>query len=58
LRATRRGSQAAASKAGVETVCAITDGWSKQELREAVAVAVFESVDDLRKRLGETPLSA
>lgn len=46
----------AASKAGVETVCVITGGWSKQELREAGAVAVFESVDELRKRLDETPL--
>jgi HAD superfamily hydrolase (TIGR01509 family) len=46
----------AASKAGVETLCVITGGWSKQELREAGAIAVFESVDDLRVRLDETPL--
>ena len=46
----------AASKAGVETLCVITGGWSKQELREAGAIAVFESVDDLRLRLDETPL--
>ena len=46
----------AASKAGVETLCVITGGWSKQELREAGAVAVFESVDELRRRLDETPL--
>ena len=46
----------AASKAGVETVCVITGGWSKQELREAGAIAVFESVDELRQRLEETPL--
>jgi HAD superfamily hydrolase (TIGR01509 family) len=46
----------AASKAGVESLCVITGGWSKQELREAGAVAVFESVDDLRRRLDETPL--
>jgi HAD superfamily hydrolase (TIGR01509 family) len=46
----------AASKAGVETVCVITGGWSKQELREAGAVAVFESADELRERLDETPL--
>jgi HAD superfamily hydrolase (TIGR01509 family) len=46
----------AASKAGVEALCVITGGWSKQELREAGAVAVFESVDDLRRRLDETPL--
>ena len=46
----------AASKAGVETLCVITGGWSKQELREAGAIAVFESVEELRQRLDETPL--
>ena len=46
----------AATKAGVETLCVITGGWSKQELREAGAIAVFESVDELRERLDETPL--
>ncbi len=45
----------AASKAGVETVCLMTGGWSEQELRDAGAVAVYESVDDLRSNLGETP---
>jgi HAD superfamily hydrolase (TIGR01509 family) len=48
----------AASKAGVETVCLLTGGWSKQELREAGAVVVFESAADLRERLDETPLTA
>ena len=47
----------AAAKAGVETVCLMTGGWSEQELREAGAVAVFESVDDLRERLAETPFA-
>jgi HAD superfamily hydrolase (TIGR01509 family) len=46
----------AAGKVGVQTVCVITGGWSEQELREAGAAAVFESVNDLRERLGETPL--
>jgi HAD superfamily hydrolase (TIGR01549 family) len=46
----------AAAKAGIETVAVITGGWSKQELREAGAVAVFDSVDELRKRLDETLL--
>lgn len=46
----------AAAKAGLETVCLITGGWSEQELRDAGAVAVFESVDDLRSRLDETLL--
>ena len=46
----------AARKAGLETVCVITGGFSEQELREAGAAAVFESVDDLRQNLNETPL--
>jgi HAD superfamily hydrolase (TIGR01509 family) len=46
----------AAKKAGVETVCVITGGWSKHELREAGAIAVFESAVELRERLDETPL--
>jgi len=46
-----------ARKAGVETVCVITGGFSEQELRDAGAVAVFESVEELRKRLDETPLA-
>jgi HAD superfamily hydrolase (TIGR01509 family) len=47
----------AARKAGVETICVITGGFSRQELEEAGAVAVFESVDELRKSLDRTPLS-
>jgi HAD superfamily hydrolase (TIGR01509 family) len=46
-----------ARKAGVETVCVITGGWSEQELRDAGAVAVFESAEELCERLGETPLA-
>ncbi|HEY7148178.1 MAG TPA: HAD family hydrolase [Gaiellaceae bacterium] len=46
----------AAAKAGIETICVVTGGWSEQELREAGAVAVFDSVDDLRQRVDETPL--
>lgn len=46
----------AAGKAGIETVAVMTGGWSKRELREAGAAAVFESVDELRKRLDETAL--
>jgi HAD superfamily hydrolase (TIGR01509 family) len=45
----------AAAKAGVDTACVLTGGWSAQELREAGAAAVFESVDELRERLDETP---
>jgi HAD superfamily hydrolase (TIGR01549 family) len=47
----------AARKAGLETVCVITGGFSEQELRDAGAVAVFESLRELRERLDETPLS-
>jgi HAD superfamily hydrolase (TIGR01549 family) len=47
----------AARRAGLETVCVITGGFSDQELRDAGAVSVFESVEELRRRLDETPLS-
>lgn len=47
----------AASRAGIETICVITGGFSEQELHESGAVAVFESVVELRKHLDETPLS-
>jgi HAD superfamily hydrolase (TIGR01509 family) len=47
----------AARKAGLETVCIMTGGFSEQELRDAGAVAVFESARELRERLDETPLS-
>ena len=46
----------AAAKAGVETICLMTGGWARQELLDAGAVAVFESVDDLRQRIDEPPL--
>ena len=46
----------AARRAGLETVCVITGGFSEQELRDAGAAAVFESVEELRRRLDETPL--
>jgi HAD superfamily hydrolase (TIGR01509 family) len=48
----------AARHAGIETVCVITGGWSELELRDAEAVAVFESVQELRERLDETPLGS
>jgi HAD superfamily hydrolase (TIGR01549 family) len=47
----------AARRAGLETVCVITGGWSKQELLDAGAAAVYESIDELRQNLGEPPLS-
>lgn len=47
----------AARKAGIETVCLVTGGFSEQELRDAGAVDVFESVQELRDRLGSTVLA-
>jgi HAD superfamily hydrolase (TIGR01549 family) len=46
-----------ASKAGVPTICVLTGGWSRQELVEAGAMSVYESVDELRRRLDETPFA-
>jgi phosphoglycolate phosphatase-like HAD superfamily hydrolase len=46
----------AARRAGVDTICVVTGGFAEQELREAGAVAVFESVEALRRSLDETPL--
>jgi HAD superfamily hydrolase (TIGR01549 family) len=46
----------AAARAGVRTVTVLTGGFSEQELRDAGAVAVFESIDEFRGRLDETPL--
>jgi HAD superfamily hydrolase (TIGR01549 family) len=46
----------AARKCGLETITVVTGGYSEQELREAGAAAVFDSIEELRKRLGETPL--
>ena len=46
----------AARRAGVATICVITGGFSEQELRDAGAALVVESVADLRARLDETAL--
>jgi HAD superfamily hydrolase (TIGR01509 family) len=48
----------AARKAGVATVCVITGGFSEQELLDAGAAAVFESVEDLRRQLDRTPFAS
>lgn len=47
----------AAGQVGIETICLITGGWSRQELLDAGATAVFESVEELRQNLDKTPLS-
>lgn len=46
----------AAAKAGIPTVCVMTGGWSRQELLDVGASAVYESVEELRGKLDETPL--
>jgi HAD superfamily hydrolase (TIGR01549 family) len=46
----------AARKAGIDTICLITGGWSKRELLDAGAAAVYESIEELRRNLDDTPL--
>jgi HAD superfamily hydrolase (TIGR01509 family) len=46
----------AAGRAGLETVAVLTGGFSEAELRDAGAGWVFDSIEALRKGLGETPL--
>src|SRR5581483_6046999 len=46
----------AAARAGVATVCVLTGGFGEDELRDAGAVAVHESIEELTERLTETPL--
>lgn len=47
----------AAKRAGVQTVAVLTGGFSKAELEEAGAVAVYGSIDELRRSLDDTPLA-
>lgn len=46
----------AAARAGVPTIGVVTGGFSEAELRDAGAIAVFESVRELSKRVAQTPL--
>jgi HAD superfamily hydrolase (TIGR01509 family) len=48
----------AAKRAGLETIAVLTGGFSEAELREAGATVVFQSIEDLREGLDETPLAA
>ena len=48
----------AARRAGLETVAVLTGGFSETELRDAGAVAVYHSIEELRGALSETPLTA
>jgi HAD superfamily hydrolase (TIGR01509 family) len=47
----------AARRAGIDTLAVMTGGFSEQELREAGAVDVFESITALRDALDRTPLA-
>ena len=47
----------AAARADVPAVAILTGGFSEQELRQAGASAVFESLSELCERLDETPLA-
>jgi HAD superfamily hydrolase (TIGR01549 family) len=47
----------AAANAGLRTIGVLTGGFAEQELREAGALAVFESIADLSSHLDETPLA-
>ena len=46
----------AAKRAGIDTIGVLTGGFSEQELTDAGAAAVFESIADLHRNLGKTPL--
>src|SRR5205085_165145 len=46
----------AAARAGLETACVLTGGFAEQELRDAGAAEVYESVQELRARLGDSRL--
>jgi HAD superfamily hydrolase (TIGR01549 family) len=46
----------AAGRAGLKTVAVLTGGFSDQELRDAGAVDVFDSIEALRTSLDRTPL--
>ena len=48
----------AAERAGVATVAVLTGGFSEAELKDAGAVAVYRSIDELRQSLDETPLAS
>ena len=46
----------AARNAGIETIAVMTGGFSADELRDAGAAQVFESIEELRQRIGDTAL--
>lgn len=48
----------AAERAGIPTLGVLTGGFSRDELMEAGATTLFESLQELREGLGDTPLGA
>jgi phosphoglycolate phosphatase-like HAD superfamily hydrolase len=48
----------AAKRAGLDTIAVLTGGFSETELRDAGALVVYSSIEDLRESLDETPLAA
>jgi HAD superfamily hydrolase (TIGR01509 family) len=48
----------AAKRAGLDTIAVLTGGFSEAELREAGALVVYSSIQELRDSLDETPLAA
>src|SRR3712207_1131794 len=46
----------AARRAGIDTIAVMTGGFSADELRDAGAAQVFESIEELRQRIGDTAL--
>src|SRR5689334_11559523 len=47
----------AAKRAGVPTIAVLTGGFSEQELRDAGAASVFESLEAVLEQLDRTPLA-
>ena len=46
----------AAKKAGIATIAVRTGGFGVDELKDAGAAVIFDSIQELRERIGETPL--
>ena len=46
----------AARRAGIDTIAVLTGGFSADELRDAGAAEVYESIDELRQRIADSAL--
>ena len=47
----------AAKNAGIDTICVMTGGFGGDELREAGALGVYDSIVELREKIADTPLA-